>query len=208
MSSDLITVFGATGRTGRAVLDAAARRGLNTVAYSRSARGLADHSATRTVTGAADNREAVREALREAQAAVLAYGIRGRSDVLSTGTHAVVQAMRALGVPRLIVVSEAAYGPHLTGSTLLKHTAASVYQLVRRHAMAERRAQDDIVENSGLIWTTIRAPALRSRPAQGRPAWRLTPRPGFPPASTYADLADLILTELGNCATFGRNLYC
>ncbi|WP_432014252.1 NAD(P)-dependent oxidoreductase [Streptomyces cucumeris] len=208
MSTELITVFGATGRTGRALLDAAARRGLATVAYSRSAHLLSEHAATRIVAGAADNQDAVTHSLQGARAAVLAYAVRGRSDVFSTGTRTVVHAMRALGVSRLVVVSESAYGEHLAGATLLKRAAAGTYQLLRRHAMAERRVQDEILVDSGLSWTTIRAPLLRDRPAQGRPAWHLTPQPGFPPTSTYEDLADLVLTELENPATFRRNLYC
>ncbi|WP_254876378.1 NAD(P)-dependent oxidoreductase [Streptomyces sp. CAI-85] len=106
-----LTVFGASGRTGQSLLHVAHARGHRTTAHVRDAARLGDAPATRVATGSVFDTVSVTDAVRNADAVVIALGLhRDRSTALySRGTATVVGAMRQHGVRRLVVVSEAAY---------------------------------------------------------------------------------------------------
>ncbi|MFF8486682.1 NAD(P)-dependent oxidoreductase [Streptomyces antibioticus] len=203
-----LTVFGASGRTGQALLHLAHARGHRTTAHVRDTARLGDAPATRLVTGSVFDTVSVTDAVRDADAVVIALGLhRDRSTALySRGTATVVGAMNQHGVRRLVVVSEAAYPPHTRGP--LAHTAAALYRLANAPAVRERRLQDSIVTNSQTDWTILRPTLLTHRPSR-RPPSPPAPHPRAHAFSrlTYRQIAAQILDLLDDPATYHRNLY-
>lgn len=203
-----ITVFGASGRAGRAFLYAAARAGHTTTAVVRDPARLAKAPADRVVTGSPFDESEVADALDGADAAVVAYALRGgrRSVPLySRGTRTIVDAMRRLRVPRLLVVSEAAYGPHTAGP--LNRTVSALYRATARPVIRQREDQDAVIAASGLQWTIVRPVILIEGPAHGHRRAPYTPHRSPAPRTTYADLAALLLDALEDPATYRRDLY-
>ncbi|MEV0780827.1 NAD(P)H-binding protein [Streptomyces sp. NPDC050428] len=202
-----VTVFGATGRTGQALLASAARAGHRTTAQVREPARLGTAPVDRVVTGSPFDESAVADALTGADAAVIAFGLKGNrtTPLYSRGTELIVDAMRKLTVRRLIVVSEAGYGSHVRG--LSGCTIAALYRATARPLLREREAQDAVILTSGLDWTVVRSRVLHHGPARGNRPRSFTPHRGVAPRTTYADLADLVLDTLDDPATYSRDLY-
>ncbi|WP_432988198.1 NAD(P)-dependent oxidoreductase [Dactylosporangium sp. CA-233914] len=201
-----ITVFGATGRTGHALLERAGEAGLAVTAHGRNPGRLSGSPAERIVGGSILDPASVHDALTGADAAILAVGLgRDRqAPVFTTGTTITIEAMRAQHVRRLIVLSEAVYPPHTAG--LVPRITAAAYRTVAAAAIRQRRLQDRLLASSGLDWTVVRPARVVEAPARG-----LRPNLDVPPRSltttTYADLARLILDIVAEPRTFGGNLY-
>jgi uncharacterized protein YbjT (DUF2867 family) len=167
-----ITVFGATGGTGRHVVEQALAAGHEVVAVVRDPARLPvpAHDGLTVVTARLDDRDAVRRAVAGADAVIDALGapVGSGPTTLRTDTARVVTAaMREAGVRRLVVVS--ASGAHTTGDALpVRLLVKPVLGWVLRHQFADMRAMEDVVRASGLDWTIVLPPQLVDRPATGR----------------------------------------
>ncbi|MGY1712664.1 NAD(P)-dependent oxidoreductase [Geodermatophilus sp. SYSU D00758] len=159
-----VLVVGASGGTGRAVVEALAERGHEVTAFSRRA-GAAGREGVRPVTGDATVAADVERAVQGQDAVVVTLGIsenalrvrlRGPAgtapDVRSRGTAAVVAAMQRHGVRRLVVQSS--YG---VGETRDRLPLASrlVFALVLRPQIDDHERQERLVRASGLDWTLV-----------------------------------------------------
>ena len=161
-----VLVVGATGGSGRAAVGALTARGHEVTAFARRAgAAFAGRAEVRAVDGDATVPEDVEGAVRGQDAVVVTLGIsehparvrlrgsRGTPlDVRSRGTAAVVAAMHAHGVRRLVVQSS--YG---VGDTrdLLPPSARLVFALLLRPQIADHERQERIVRDSGLDWSLV-----------------------------------------------------
>jgi len=104
-----LTVFAATGRIGGHILDQALAAGHDVTAVARNPATLP--AAVRAVAAdlAVVDPSALEPAVAGADAVLSGLGPRSRSDagIASVGTRAIVQAMRATGVRRIVAVSAA-----------------------------------------------------------------------------------------------------
>lgn len=166
-----LTVFGATGRTGRQVLRAGLEAGLSITAYARHPEKLADVAGRmRVIQGELDDEAALRQAVGGAGAvlSVLGPSEASKSYVVSRGTELVVAAMHLEGVRRLVVTAGA--GVRQPGNSpgamdrvmgwLVRRMAAEVHEDMRRTVA--------VVQASRLDWTVVRAPRLVEGGAKGR----------------------------------------
>jgi putative NADH-flavin reductase len=159
-----ITVFGATGRTGRHVLAQGARRGHQMTAFARR-QALDDHAPlAAAVQGDARDPDAVRKAVDGADAVIstIAGAVRNDPHRLADTAQVITQAMADLGVRRLVVTS--AYpiiveDPPLPMRILRRLLAASY---------ADGAQMERVVTSSGLDWTIVRLNRLTNKPADGR----------------------------------------
>jgi putative NADH-flavin reductase len=201
-----ITVLGASGPTGKVFCRLATERGHEVAAYVRSAERIADVPVAHVYAGGPFDAATLEPAVVGAQAVLIAFGLKGnrRTPLYSKGTQLVVDTMRRLGVRRLVVISEAAYAPHLAG--WLTRLMSGAYQLTQGAVITERRLQDDIVTTSGLDWTIVRPGLLTDAPATTAVAASLEPFRRFNRVSRTA-LCLSMLEWLDDADTFGRNLY-
>ncbi|SHL31066.1 Putative NADH-flavin reductase [Pseudonocardia thermophila] len=203
-----ITVFGATGGTGRQVVRQALDAGHQVTAVVRNAAGLIEqHPALDVVTADVMDPDAITPAVKGADAVVSALGPRSREEttVCSSGARAIVAAMHAAGTRRLVVVTASG---HVVDEGDGPVTRAVVKPLLRRYlrgSFADFARTDRIVQDSGLDWTIMRPPRLtdgRSRPY--RTAIDRNVRGGFTIAR--ADLARAILVALADRAAIGHSI--
>jgi uncharacterized protein YbjT (DUF2867 family) len=125
-----------------------------------------------------------------------------------TGTQAVTQALDAghdvLVVvrdrSRLLVVSGS--GPFTAGDgPLLRYVGKPITQRVLRYTFADFTAIEAVVRASGMDWTTVRPPALTSKPLTGRYRTRRERNVRRSLRVSRADLAHLILAISGDPGT-------
>jgi putative NADH-flavin reductase len=157
-----ITVFGATGRTGRPLVEQAVERGHEVVAFARSPGDVEPRDGVTVVEGDAYAGTGVKEAVADSDAVVSVLGQTsdGPDDLLTVAGDHVLGAMAEHGVDRFVTlvgagVREAGESVSLSGrvmSTLLKLAASSVLNDAEDHV--ER------VRATDLDWTVVRAPRL------------------------------------------------
>jgi len=183
-----LAITGATGFVGRALLDEAAKKGLEVRALAR--RPQAKTPGVEWVRGDLHDRKALAKLVRKAEAVIHVAGVVNTPDPMGfhlgnvEGTLKVVEAAVAAGAPRLVYVSSlAAREPQL-----------SKYGHSKLHA-------EKLVAASGLDWTIVRPPAIygpRDREILELfklARWGVVPMP--PPGRTslihVADLSRLLL---------------
>jgi putative NADH-flavin reductase len=195
-----VTVFGATGRTGRHLLTEGLRRGHQLTAFTRRPGALADPAVLAdVVVGDARDPEAVGKAVGGADAVISTISAERRTGPypVAEATAVIAGAMADLGVRRLVVTS--AYGmvaerPRLLAPLLRRWLAAP---------FADAAAMERAVAASGLDWTVVRLPLLTDRPARGRFRTSGELFTGGPYPLARADAAAALL-DIAEAAIFAR----
>lgn len=197
-----VTVFGATGRIGRLVVDRLLEDGHRVVAFVRDPDRV--HRTTPGLTllpGRLTDRAAVAEALRGGDAVISALGprLRGGGGLdLADGTRVIVTAMRGEGITRFVglatpSVADPRDSPHWKRRLRL-FLARSLFP----HALHELAQMAEIVTASDLDYTLVRIVSATDGPRRG------TARPGFfghdpiAMSSTRADIADFLVDQLAD----------
>lgn len=172
-SSTKTLLIGATGPTGRAVLDQAARMGLDVRALARNPDAL---------TGVADvsrgdvlDPVSLAAAMRGVDCVISVLGTKltlKPVTLLSTGTRHLVAAMRAAGVARLICVTGMGAGDSRGHGGFVYDRL--ILPLLLGRIYADKDRQEEIVRASGLDWTLVRPAFLTDGPATG--AYRVITR--------------------------------
>jgi putative NADH-flavin reductase len=201
----LITLFGATGGTGRQFLDQATKAGHQVTAVVRDPAAL---DANDVVKGDVMDPAAIAPFIDGRHAVVTAIGSRDArrpTTVQTDSTASIVEAMRATGVRRLIVVSNS--GMVTDGDGPL--TKALVKPILRRilvHGWTDMRHMEDVVTASGLDWTIIRPPMLTNGPLTGAYRSQLGRNVRGGRRISRANVADSILRSLADDTTVGATV--
>jgi putative NADH-flavin reductase len=159
-----ITVFGATGRTGRHVVAQGVHRHHAITAFTRRPHALGDGSALAAVVhGDGRDADAVHKAVDGADAVVSTITAGRRKDPHQAAdvSETIIRAMTSVGVRRLVVTSAypiVAETPRLL-VTLLRFLLVTAY--------ADAAAMEQVVSGSGLDWTIVRLNRLTDKPGGG-----------------------------------------
>lgn len=189
-----ITVIGASGRTGRLLVEQALGHGHEVTAFVRDAARLPiTHERLTVVVGDARDPAALASAIDGRDAVVSVLGARKReaASIYADGTANLVRVMSARGVRRLVVASAAGLGGHI-GELPLPYRALLMLPRLRRDYAAMELMEGEVML-SDLDWTLVRAAALSNRPQAGH--YRVVDGPVVPKGSRIgrADLAALLL---------------
>jgi uncharacterized protein YbjT (DUF2867 family) len=209
-----LTVFAATGGIGRHLLDQALAAGHDVTAVARNPSTLP--GGVRTMADPAT----LEPAVAGTDAVLSGLGPRSRSDagIASVGTRAIVQAMQATGVRRIVVVSAAPVATvaspgrpnpprHDPGDGfVMRHLLAPALVAALRDVYADLALMEDVLRDSGLDWTAVRPPRLTNRPPTGtcRTAIGRNLRHGL--LVSRADVAHLMLAVLDRPETIGQTI--
>ncbi len=160
-----IAVFGATGRTGRHVLEQGIRSGHLITAFTRRPQELTGMQALQAIVhGDGHNLSEVRDAVRgqDCIIAIVSSPGLGPSTTVSKVTKTIITAMQETGVRRLICVSS---------HSLVATRPWLVVKLVKwifRNPYADLAAMEQEMVASHLDWTIVRATQLIDGPATGQ----------------------------------------
>jgi putative NADH-flavin reductase len=151
-------LIGATGKTGRQILDLALDRGHEVTTFVRSPQKLQPAPRLTIVQGDVKDREALAAAVRGHDAVLSAIG-HGPPDALRPSTlmadcaSSTVAAMTSVGVTRLAIVSAAVLFP-------MKGIRFAFFRWLLKHHARDLGAMERVVRASGLDWTIARPPRL------------------------------------------------
>jgi uncharacterized protein YbjT (DUF2867 family) len=156
-----IVVLGATGRTGRLVVEQALAAGHTVTALVRSPEKLTmDNANLRVVTGEATDTSAVSRALEGADALISTLG--GSGSVIADSTPAIVAAARKTGVSRVVVLSSFAVERDRLDAVTRLLTGLAIGGLIK-----DKSAGENVLRRSDLDWTIVYASVLTDGPASG-----------------------------------------
>jgi putative NADH-flavin reductase len=203
-----LTVFGATGRTGRELVRQALGRGHDVRAVVRDPAGLPLRNPRLTVD-VADVRDprSVLPSVADADAVLSALGPRrgGPATIMADGALAVSQAMKAAGVRRIVAVSAAPVPPPTElDPVLYRRVVRPLLWRFFGDAYRGLMEMERVLIDSGLDWTALRPPYLTSAPRDGRYRLSLEEDERATGAVSRANLADAMLRCLDEPDTIGR----
>ena len=162
-----IALFGATGGTGREILQQALARGYTVRALARTPDKLAPAPDGLTIIqGDVLDPTPVAETVAGCDAVVVTLGnTSGNPDfVVSDGTRQILAAMTGQGIRRLLVVTSLGVGDS-------KDQVPLAFKLLMKAAlrkvMEDKERQETLVRASGLDWTIIRPGGLVDGPVTG-----------------------------------------
>ena len=161
-----LVVFGATGATGRQILQQALGARHEVTAFARNPAALTvKHPKLKVMQGDALDAARVSQAIAGRDAVLFAIGINRRSTmtVCADSTRNIIKAMREHGVRRLICLS--AYGASETKDTALY---SKVLRFFIGKRVEDKDRQEELVRASELDWVLVRPPLLTKGAREGR----------------------------------------
>jgi len=205
-----LTIFAATGGIGRQLLEQAVAAGDDVTAVVRNPKNLSAKVRVVTADLAAADPAALESAVAGADAVISALGPRSSAEagVAWQGTRAIVQAMKATNVRRIVVVSAAPIGTvpspgrprppkHDPGDGFfMRHLLSPLAKAALRTRYGDLVLMEDLLRDSGLDWTVVRPPQLTNKALTGtyRIAYGQNLRRGL--RISRADVAHLMLRVL------------
>ena len=166
-----VLVLGATGATGRLIVDKAIAQGYEVTALVRSAEKGRELVGTKLAIGDARDEAALRRALKGQDAVISALGTPASPfkevTLLSTATRALVSAMKAEQVSRLVAITGMGAGDSVGHGGFVFDRL--IFPLLLRKVYADKNRQESIVRESGLDWVLVRPSVLNDKPGRGAP---------------------------------------
>jgi putative NADH-flavin reductase len=159
-----ITVFGATGGTGREFIQQAVAAGHDVTAVVRDPAKLTGVDGVEVVRADVMDPDAIAPAVAGRDVIISALGHRpgGPPQVSAPGAESIIAAMRATGARRLIVVTAAGHIVDATDDFATRYLAKPVLRRLLKTNFADFTRTDALVANSGLEWTIMRPSRLTS----------------------------------------------
>ena len=168
-----LTIFGATGATGKQLIEQALAAGNQVVAFARNPSKIgASHERLTIVPGELTDTAAIERAVSGADAVLSVLGPRPQEDLnskpLTQGVQNILAAMQKHSVRRLIVSSTpSASDPNDLPDVKLK-VLVTIVKLAMRPAYEEIVSVARIVRESDTNWTIVRVSLLNNNPGSGR----------------------------------------
>ena len=193
-----IIVFGATGRSGSAVIKQALKAGYSVTAFVRDPGKMeTSNPKLRVVSGDVLDPASVERAVagQDAVVSCLGAGLKGR--VRSEGTRNIIRAMERAGVSRLI--SQSSLGVGDSRANLNFFWKRIMFGLLLRKAYADHGVQEKYIRESRLDWTIVRPASLTEEEATGDYLHGFSPKErNLSLKIALGDLADFVIHELEN----------
>lgn len=211
-----LTIFGATGGTGRRLVREALEVGHEVTAVVRDPRRL---DAPGNASARAHLRVEVADPLDAGSlvpivtgrhAVISALGSRGGrapTTICSAGTHSIIEAMGKAGTRRLLAVSNSGMIIDAGDGPVVRLVGKPILQRVLKAPYADVARMDGEVRDSNLDWTLVRPPRLTDGPPTGRYRTSLDRNIRGGRSITRADLATGILRMAGDPATIHGEIF-
>jgi putative NADH-flavin reductase len=190
-----VIVFGGTGTVGRLVVEQAVEQGHEVTLLTRDrARVGPPPARVHVVEGDVFDARAIAPVIAGHDAVVVTLGGGRKGGVRARGTAAIIEAMRATGVRRLVVQSLIGVGD--SREQLNFFWKRLMFGLLLRGAFADHVEQERLTRASGLDWTIVRPGSFTDGPRTG------SYRRGFGPQEktslkvSRADVAEFVVEQL------------
>jgi uncharacterized protein YbjT (DUF2867 family) len=193
-----ILVLGATGTTGRLIVNQALAKGYAVVALVRSRAKAADLAGAELVEGDARDAAALTRAVAGCNAVVSSLGTPmspfREVTTLSTATRALIGVMAAQNIRRLVCITGMGAGDSRGHGGFFYDRL--FLPLVLRKVYEDKDRQEDAIRASALDWIIVRPTVLNDKPASGH-IRALTDLSGVHGGTiARADVADFVVQQL------------
>ena len=194
-----IAIFGATGETGRQLVEQALAAGCQVVAYVRNPSKLnTKHENLTIVQGELADQAIIERAVSAADAVISVLGPRGGSKgkPITRGMQNIIEAMKKQGVRRLIISSTlSAKDPNDLPDFKAK-ALVNLVKLTMHAAYEEIVSVADTVRKSDLDWTIVRLTTLNNNPKSGKVRVGYLGKGEVGLRISRADLAEFMLKQV------------
>jgi len=201
-----IVIFGATGATGRYLVEQALEQGYDVAAFARNPLALPiRHAHLSIVTGDVFEQASVEEAVANQDAVLCAIGGHDRLRVArsrhprqpglcSVGTRNILDAMKKYHVSRFICLSAWGVGDSKDRLPFVfKHI---ILPLLMKEEYEDKEAQEQLIRQSTLDWTIVRPARLTNGPRTGRYRMQASLEFSSQWNISRADVADCMLKQV------------
>lgn len=193
-----LAIFGATGRTGRPLVEQALAAGHEVVALVRTSAKLPTQNSRLTVIqGDAMNASDVEKTVQGTDAVLSALGQTKDSpkDMQTVATRNIIAAMKKYDVRRLVSLTGAGVDAPQDQPKLVNHLIKFALKTLSGHALQDGINHATAIHDSGLDWVIVRGPRLNEGPHTGKY------RVGWVGVNTdtrisRADVADFMLKQV------------
>jgi putative NADH-flavin reductase len=191
-----IVVLGATGRTGRPLVEELVRRGHHVMAVVRDPADAGLPDAVELVPGDVRDADVLRRAVAGADAVVSALGPRKGDPTLHRDVAPVlVGVLREAGVRRFVGVSGAGVDADGDAKSRRDRVISGVIKRLPGDAVKDKMLEYGVWRDSGLDWTLVRPPRLQDGPVTGAVEHHASTSPRST-AIRRSDLAVFLADEL------------
>lgn len=192
-----LLIFGASGGTGRCLVEQALSQGHHVTAFTRNAAKVSlQHPHLKIVSGDILNYDSVAAAMPGHDAVLSALGVYlfHKNTVLSDATRNIIRAMEAHGIKRFVCESALGIGDSRDQTSLFVELV--FYPLLLRHFFPDKERQELAIRQSGLDWVIVRPGRLTRGSRTGNYRHGFGPHEKIKGAVSRADTAEFMLRQL------------
>jgi putative NADH-flavin reductase len=196
-----LTVFGASGKVGSLVVEAALRRGFSVVAFTHSRDMFIPSNKMRVIKADIHSATDVAKAVQGSDAVISCLGSWGTKskDILSSAMENVIPAMEAQGIKRIITLTGGAAFDEKDVLPAGQKIAYKLFSVGAGKIIYDGEQHIKLLRASSLDWTVIRAPVMNNI---GRATYKLSNKlPGLFTTIPRQAVANAILDQLDNPKT-------
>lgn len=192
-----ITVFGASGKVGRQVVALALEHGHEVHAFVHSHNPFKSSPQVKVFQGNIRDEKAVASAIQGSDAVISALGSWGTKskNIVSSGMETIIPAMEEQHVERLITVTGAGAFWSKDKPNILAKASHALIKIAGRKVLEDGEKHLKLLEESNLLWTGVRSPAMTKSRAityslgfKSPPPWAFVSRKAV--AESLLDLAE------------------
>ncbi|GDX47129.1 NADH-flavin reductase [Bacteroidota bacterium] len=201
-----VSIFGATGFSGQAILADSIKQGHEVTILVRDASKIPiKHQNLTIVEGNVLNPQTVASVLHHQEAVIQCLGVGGKGDgkpttFISDATKIIVNEMQNQKIKRLIAMSNVGAGNSIAFQPWFFTKIILPYFMKWLKVIIEdKNRMEPIIMNSNLDWTIVRCPNIVDKPAKGRCNATLDGK-GLKLSITLSDLSKFMVDQLKQTA--------
>lgn len=192
-------IFGATGDTGKLLVEQALAAGYEVVAYVRNPAKLTvtDNHLT-VIQGELSDATSIETAVKGADAVLSTLGPRGgsKNKPLTAGMQNIIAAMKNQGVRRFIITSTLSAKDPKDKLTFRTRSMVNLVKTTMHDAYEDIVNVAETVRSSGLDWTIVRLTLLNNKPISGKVKAGYVDKGEIGTQTSRADIADFMLKQI------------
>ena len=166
-----IVVFGASGGTGKQLVEQALAAGYEVAVYARNPSKLnVSHEHLTVIQGELSDAALIETAVKGTDAVISALGPRGgsKNKPLTQGMQNIIAAMKNQGVRRLIITSTLSAKDSKDKSDFRTRAMVNLVKTTMHAAYEDIVSVAETVRASDLDWTIVRLAILNNKPKSGK----------------------------------------